>query len=57
MHTFSMPMAFMTRTTPSKAVFRISGAVCSTNVLLNTAEENSLPVTQPVIEALPLDAE
>ena len=35
-------MAFISRTRPSKDVFRISGGVCSGNVSLKCAEEYSL---------------
>jgi hypothetical protein len=44
--TFSMPMAFMSRTTPSRAVFRISGGVCSMKMSLKTAEENNLTASR-----------
>ena len=40
--TLSTPSAFICSTTPSSAVFRISGGLCCGNVSLKWAEEKSL---------------
>lgn len=45
-HTLSMPMAFMTRATPSRGVLSTSGSPCCGKLSLKCAEEYSLATSE-----------